>query len=171
MCNLLPWSWSISCKFGCSKEDICNLLPWNGISNKDLELHATLKLKHFLKLKWNVKKWTFVVFYPETWSPGNTWKYIIAKGVRGVVPWSWSICVNPFYIERGVSNRDLEICYSKGGQGACPLKLKHFCKFGFSKEEICNIWPWKGRVSNKDLEIHYSKGGQGGLPPEAEAFL
>ena len=156
--GLAPWSWSISCKFGCSKEDICNLLPWNGISNKNLELHAPWSLNIFLNS--NVKKRTFVAFYPETWSPGNTWKYIIAKGVRGLVPWSWSICVNPFYIERRVSNRDPEIYYSKG-----PPEAAAFCvNLDFQRRKFVTFSPERVGSPTKIWKYIIAKGVRGLAP-------
>jgi hypothetical protein len=33
-----------------------------------------------------VQRKTFVTFYPERASPTKIWKYIIAKGVRGLAP-------------------------------------------------------------------------------------
>ena len=45
----------------------------------------------------------------------------------------------------------LEIYYTKGGQGACPLKLKHFCTFRCFKEEI----RWYPRAFNLEIHVVY----------------
>ena len=44
-----------------------------------------LKLKHVCKPIY-VKRRKFATFYTERGPPTNIWKYIIAKGVRGLAP-------------------------------------------------------------------------------------
>ena len=155
------------------------ILHWKGVSNKDLEIYYSkggqgacpLKLKHLCKpILVHVKRRAFATFYPERGSPTNIWKYL---GFRGLAPEAEAFLVNlgvqrktfiTFYPERGSPTKIWKYIMAKGVKGLAPWSWSIFCKFGFSKEEICNILPWKGGVSNKELEIHYSKGGQGLAP-------
>ena len=62
------------------------------------------------------------------------------------------------------------VFYLNGGQGACPLKLKHLCKHIHVKRGNLQPFTMKGGLQQISGNISQQR-GSGGLPPEAEAFL